>query len=300
MSLQKTARSACSRKVHCVSKKYLDDPFVAFFAKDDTIVNSPLMNRGTWLRTTAIEQCVLSFFEQCNSVPIQVISYGAGVDTLFFRLKKDHPSVLLEKYVEIDFADLVEEKRKVIEKNTIFQQYVTDDVYQLFSSDLRQPKEVIGQLKKHIKPNVPTIILAEMVFVYIEESITSELLKLSLDDLLNGGKPVEFISYDSMQPNDRFGEMMVENLSNIGAELKGIHSLPDPPSHEKRALSIGFEHAKCVSMKKLYLSVPQSVTTHLNKLEMIDDWDEWNLVHDHYCFLIATTKIDVPKIFSAP
>lgn len=91
MALQRTAYEACSRKVHCVKKKYFDDPFVTFFVTDLTMVNSPLMNRGTWLRTKAIEHCVLTFAASSPSTPIQIISFGAGVDTLYFRLVKDHP-----------------------------------------------------------------------------------------------------------------------------------------------------------------------------------------------------------------
>ncbi|XP_050340470.1 LOW QUALITY PROTEIN: uncharacterized protein LOC126766804 [Bactrocera neohumeralis] len=299
MALQKTAHDACSRKVHCVGKKYLDDPFVSFFARDSTIVNSPLMNRGTWLRTTAIEKSVQSFAELAKGAPIQIISFGAGVDTLYFRLKKDRKAeVLLSKYVELDFPDLVAEKERVVKSNDIFQEYLGDE-YALLPCDLRQPSEVCKLLKEHVKPGVPTILIAEMVFVYIEESITTDLLRHTLSDVLGGpSTSVELITYDAMQPNDRFGQMMLENLSGIGVHLKGILDLPTAADHEKRALDVGFAQVKCRSMKQLYLTVPRDTMMWLNKLEMIDDWDEWNLVHEHYCFLVATTTINpVPVIF---
>lgn len=300
MALQKTAHDACSRKVHCVAKKYLDDPFVSFFARDTTIVNSPLMNRGTWLRTKAIEKSVQSFAAAAGGVPIQIISFGAGVDTLYFRLKKDHGAdVSLSKYVELDLPDLVAEKERIIKRNAIFHEYQGED-YTLLPCDLRQPSSVCALLKEHVKPGIPTIILAEMVFVYIEETITTELLKLTVNDVLGGTScSIELITYDAMQPNDRFGQMMIENLSSIGVHLKGIRDLPTPADHEKRALDVGFATAKCKSMKQLYLTVPRDTMMWLNKLEMIDDWDEWNLVHEHYCFLVATTVLNpIPAIFT--
>lgn len=301
MALQKTAHDACSRKVHCVAKKYLEDPFVSFFAKDTTIVNSPLMNRGTWLRAQAIEKSIQSFAEAANGTPIQIISFGAGVDTLYFRLKKDHKaSVSICKYVELDLADLVAEKDHIIKRNGVFQEYLGDD-YVLLPCDLRQPSDVCALLREHVKPGVPTAILAEMVFVYIEASLTTELLRQTIATVLGGpSTSIELITYDAMQPSDRFGQMMVENLNSIGVQLKGISDLPTQADHEKRALSVGFARAKCWSMRQLYLTVPRDTVMWLNKREMIDDWDEWNLVHDHYCFLVATTQLDpIPAIFSA-
>ncbi|EPY25957.1 hypothetical protein STCU_06392 [Strigomonas culicis] len=140
-----------------------------------------------------------------------------------------------------------------------------------------------------------------MVFVYIEASITTELLRQTLENVLEGDRtPVEFISYDAMQPSDRFGQMMVDNLDAIGASLKGIHDLPTTEAHEARAKEVGFSHVKAFSMKKLYLLVPTEQQRWMNKLEMIDDWDEWNLVHEHYCFVIATTaNVELPQIFES-
>lgn len=299
MALQKTAHDACSRKVHCVTKKYLDDPFVQFFARDNTVVNSPLMNRGTWLRTKGIEQSVHAFATAHNGQPIQIISFGAGVDTLYFRLKRGAPDVNLAKYVELDLADLVAQKQRIIQRNPIFKEH-TGEEYALLPCNLLQPEDVMALLKQHVAPGVPTILLAEMVFVYIEEPITTKLLHRTVNEVLGGPTTsIELITYDAMLPNDRFGKMMIENLGHIGVEFKGIASLPTPADHEKRALSVGFAYVKCCSMKQLYLTVPRATMMALNKLEMIDDWDEWNLVHEHYCFLVATTVLSpIPAIFA--
>ncbi|CCW67124.1 unnamed protein product [Phytomonas sp. Hart1] len=297
MALQRTAQDACSRKVHCVDKKYLDDPFVHFFARDTTIVNSPLMNRGTWLRTTAIERCVKNFSESVNGEPIQIISFGAGVDTLYFRLKSQI-DVKISAYVELDFQDLVEEKRAIIKQTPLLSRYI-DSQYHLMDCDLRAPDDVIKLLKKCVKADIPTILLGEMVFVYIEASIVTELLRQTLHDVLGAATPVELITYDAMQPNDRFGQMMIENLSRSEIYLKSIADFPTPAHHEKRWREIGFKSVKAMSMRHLYLTVPKDTMGWLSKLEMVDDWDEWNLVHDHYCFVVAHTKENNElKIFS--
>ena len=270
MALQRTAHDACSRKIHCVRKNYLDDPFVGFFARDETIVNSPLMNRGTWLRTTAIENCVKGFAATAGQ-PIQVINFGAGMDTLYFRLKKANPDEL---------SSLVQSQ------------------YVLQSCNLYDAKGVAEGLKQHLRSGVPTIMLAEMVFVYIEGSVTTELLKIVMADVIGTETNTMLVTYDAIQPFDRFGKVMVENLQQFGAEFKGIADFPTPEAHAQRCRDLGFKTVKALTMKNLYLSVPRNLQIGLNKLEMIDDWEEWNLMHEHYCFVVASTEdAPLPKFF---
>lgn len=299
MALQKTAHDACSRKIHCVKKGYFEDPFVEYFAKDRTIINSPLMNRGTWLRTTAIENCVLAFSERCGGTPIQVISFGAGVDTLYFRLRKYHPSLQLERFIEFDFPDLVLEKNKIIATHSPLSSLV-EASYRLLAVDLRESDSVIDALQKNAVPKIPTIILAEMVFVYIEEPLTTKLLSRTINDFLGGVQtPILLITYDAIMAHDRFGQMMRESLLRIGVELKGIEGLPTVEAHEKRCRDVGFRSVKALSMRELYLTVPKSLQQKFHRLEMVDDWDEWNLMHDHYCFLVGSTEeCEILPVFS--
>lgn len=296
MALQRTAHDACSRKVHCVRKNYLDDPFVGFFARDETIVNSPLMNRGTWLRTTAIENCVKGFAATAGQ-PIQVINFGAGMDTLYFRLKKANPDFPVAKFVELDFADLVAEKERIIRRHHELSSLVQSQ-YVLQSCNLYDAKGVAEGLKQHLRSGVPTIMLAEMVFVYIEGSVTTELLKMVMADVIGTETNTMLVTYDAIQPFDRFGKVMVENLQQFGAEFKGIADFPTPEAHAQRCRDLGFKTVKALTMKNLYLSVPRNLQIGLNKLEMIDDWEEWNLMHEHYCFVVASTEdAPLPKFF---
>lgn len=296
MALQETAHDACSRKIHCVTKKYLDDPFVSFFAKDNTIVNSPLMNRGTWLRTTAIENCVRGFAATAGH-PIQIISFGAGMDTLYFRLKHADPTFPLAKYVELDFADLVAEKQRKIAQHEPLRSLVSPE-YALLPCDLYDIKGVTDTLKHHLSSGVPTVMIAEMVFVYIEAKVTTELLRATMTDVIGMDNNIMLITYDAIRPFDRFGQVMVESLQNFGAQFKGIKDLPTPEAHAQRCKDLGFKTISSLSMKSLYLGVPRDIQIRLNKLEMIDDWDEWNLMHDHYGFVVASTlEGDLPRLF---
>lgn len=296
MALQQTAHDACSRKVHCVRKGYLDDPFVSCFAKDHTIVNSPLMNRGTWLRTTAFENCVRGFAATAGQ-PIQVINFGAGMDTLYFRLKRSDPQFPVERFVELDFADLVADKERIIRRHSELNTLVGSQ-YALVPCNLYDAAAVAESLKAHLRSGTPTIMIAEMVFVYIKGSVTTSLLRTVMHDVIGPNAKCMLVTYDAIQPFDRFGQVMVENLQHFGAEFKGIADFPTPEAHAQRCTELGFKTVKAATMKSLYLSVPRQIQIRLNKLEMIDDWEEWNLMHEHYCFVVASSDdAPLPKLF---
>lgn len=304
MALQQTAHDACSRRVHCVAKGYLDDPFVRLFARDSTIVNSPLMNRGSWLRSMAFENMVYRFSQAHNAAPIQVVSLGAGVDTLFFRLKR-RGDVAIAKFIEIDLPDLIEEKRGIIQRHPELHALCREDenAYHAVPGDLTDAHAVAQVLRSLVDASTPTLLIAECVFVYIPAEAAENLLSTLLQSLFTGD--VMLVNYDVIEPNDRFGSMMIENLRERGIHLVGIVGAPNLASHIERAKRLGFHSIRAMSMKGLYLTVPKETQITLNKLEMIDDWDEWNLVHEHYAFVVAWrggdgTSASIPPVFIAP
>lgn len=300
MALQQTAHDACSRRVHCVAKGYLDDPYVAFFVKDSTIVNSPLMNRGSWLRATAFENMVYRFSAIHQGAPIQVVSLGAGVDTLYFRLKRAN-KVAVAKYVEIDLPDLILEKSTVVRSANELAA-LADDSYVLAPIDLQDTEGVMNHLSQVLNPSLPTLLIAECVFVYIDSPFIESLLHRMLTELFTGD--VMLVNYDVIEPRDRFGTMMAANLKERGIVLHGIDGAPTLAAHAERSKRVGFTSCRAVSMRTLYLGVPKATQLKLNKIEMIDDWDEWNLVHDHYAFVISWKGGDgtgscIPPVFIA-
>lgn len=323
LALQQTAHDACSRRVHCVAKHYLDDPYVHHFARDNTLVNSPLMNRGSWLRAMAFENAVRRFYHSMvvpqhadpSTAPvIQVISFGSGVDTLCFRLmsKKSpldasHP-LRIASFVEIDLPELVDEKRTIIQRTPeLLQLTAVNDVvgsYHLEAGDLENAAAIVSILQRTVQPNIPTIILAECVFAYLKSEAVDELLENVVAGFFNGNDMVALASYDAIEPNDRFGTMMAENLKERGIVMRGIRGCPSVASHVERCQRHGLKSCKGVSMKALYLTVPKTLQVKLNQLEMIDDWDEWDLVHNHYCFIFGWkggdgTAASIPAIFVA-
>lgn len=303
IAVQNTARDACSRKIHAVSKGYYEDPFVAYFATDHTLVNSPLMNRGHWLRVKAVEHALVNFAKMHSGGPINVVSLGAGMDTLYFRWSRNKKlcgsaEFAISKFLEVDLGPIVAEKRSAIHRAAELKELAESGVYTLAECDMSDTRAAAQLVATALTDaTLPTFLLAECVFVYLDADTSSALLTTLLKGPLAQSKDVSIFSYDAMCPNDRFGAMMLHNLSELGIDMKGMRGLPSIEAHVERYKKVGFKTAKGKTMKALYLSVPREQQLALNKIEMIDDWDEWNLIHEHYCVVCASTTDEIPEIF---
>jgi hypothetical protein len=376
LTLRETAIDAASRKEHAVNKGYFVDPFLEAFTGDNTYINSPLMNRGYWLRVKAVENAVNRFLEMFPEDPIQIISVGAGYDTLYFRWaaaacsKRDATPgtasgssfhmptcpnfgdfARLHRFVEIDHADVIRGKRDIILKQAGMndlahlksdQEVATSEeqrrgsnsehIYRLVECDLTDTAALVDALLNParaaqscilpedrqnesghacIDPTMPTLILAECVLVYMSGKDSTKLLETFLTKVFplttttsqtnnNADSatisttsvgatttPVLLLSYDAVNPDDRFGKVMVETLLRRGIPLSGIAELKTPAAHEARAKAVGFNCVRSQTMKKLHESVSLEDRKHLDALERIDDWEEWDLLHEHYALTFA-------------
>jgi len=111
-----TAGDAVRCKWSMVEKGYMKDGFVCnFIPLRRPRRASPLINRGTYARTKVIEIVVKQFLTSTlqTKLPKQILSLGAGSDTLFWRLQE---SDLAPKggFYEVDFAQTTRRKRRLI------------------------------------------------------------------------------------------------------------------------------------------------------------------------------------------
>ncbi|MCJ1310655.1 carboxy methyl transferase for protein phosphatase 2A [Agyrium rufum] len=103
--IQETDQDASVSRLSAVQVGYLHDPFADCFVGSGSGTPQrrfPIINRGTYVRTTAIDQLVDNFLSSDLTTRKQIISLGAGSDTRFFRLasRSVPPDVL---YHELDF-----------------------------------------------------------------------------------------------------------------------------------------------------------------------------------------------------
>jgi O-methyltransferase involved in polyketide biosynthesis len=146
---------------------YFKDPFSLYFCPRSAISckKQPLTNLGTWLRTAFLDEAVCEFLAKHGQSKCQVINLGAGYDTRFFRLlenihrQKDSSFAVL--WYEIDYAYVLREKKRILEKNNISTRlpiFLPLDLNALDS---------LNDASCCFDKTIPTLVLAECIFTYL-------------------------------------------------------------------------------------------------------------------------------------
>jgi tRNA wybutosine-synthesizing protein 4 len=274
---------------------------------------------GYYSRFAALRKLLLDFIKQTStSSKRQIIVLGAGFDTTFFQLTAE--GTLLERtngdttstlYLELDFQDVTQRKSAaiqhipallqtlqgkidIIEENDNPQAAVQIDCehgevlssrYSLLPADLRETDQVEAALARAgINYSVPTFILAECVLVYMHPQQSDNLLRLLGQNFSKSAAAM--VLYEQVNPGDAFGRQMMMNLSARGCPLLGIMSSVE--AHKERFLKAGWGRAEVKTMNEIYKSCldPNDVR-RIQKLEIFDEFEEWNLIQDHYCIAVG-------------
>ena len=243
-----TNADACVKKAACVAKGYWEDPFVGLFAKGrhpHDAPNSPLINRGYWARVSAIWTVVTNFLRAFGGRGPQVLSIGAGWDTLYFRLRSQglvpHSCV----WVEVDFPEVTRRKCEVLAKHADLQRLlprpedlrcsateVVSPAYSVLAADLREAGPLVQRLREAagLRGSRPVLLVSECVLVYMAPAESDALLRA-----VAGAFPdLTVVAYEAVGPDDAFGRMMVSNLEARGCPFRGIHAYPSIAAQEVR------------------------------------------------------------------
>jgi tRNA wybutosine-synthesizing protein 4 len=150
----------------------------------------------------------------------------------------------------------------------------------LLNADLRHSDAVQSALlDAGVDMSLPTFILTECVLVYIEKKHVLSLMSMLSSQLQNA----LWISYDMVHPNDAFGRTMLSNLTNAGHKIPGFIEYPNLESQVQRYLESGWEMARSCTMLRGYLDIiSEEEKTRLSGLEIFDEFEEWELIMNHY------------------
>jgi O-methyltransferase involved in polyketide biosynthesis len=315
-AIVKTAEDAARGKLGAVSRGYFADPFAALFAPSSRAGDTPLpvINRGNFARVEAVERVVRSFLEGENG-PKQVVSLGAGKDTLYFRLlaRGEETSSLLG-FFEVDLPSVVKSKLAILRRSPELSGVLDESTplseggasfplrkYHLLSADLREPAKVIRTLKaagvRVCDTNVSTLILVECVLVYLPVPSSSALLQ----ELSNSFPRSTIVNYEMIKPDDAFGRVMISNLRSRGCELPGCFAFPSLASQAERFRAAGWQSVSAKDMLDVYENVlDRSKVAAAEKCEALDEVEEWQLIMRHYAFVVAAKNPGMPTNFLLP
>ncbi|XP_073415382.1 leucine carboxyl methyltransferase 1 [Dendrobates tinctorius] len=288
--------SICKR--FAVSVGYWKDPYIQYFVRQAKERKAPEINRGYYARVQGVNQLLNAFLKKMEC-RCQIISLGAGLDTTFWRLKDEN--ILPTKYFEIDFPSIVARKlynikskpplsKPIMESHSgesllIDSHSLDSSHYSIIGADLRHLKDLEDKLKKFgMDPQLPTLLVAECVLVYMTPEQSGSLLKWAA-----GTFPTAmFINYEQVNMADRFGQIMVENLQRRQCNLAGVEACRSLQSQIERLLSNGWEAADAWDMIKVYASLPRADLMRIEKLEFLDEKELLEQLLLHYCISWAT------------
>jgi O-methyltransferase involved in polyketide biosynthesis len=306
--------TALEARINASKAGLLRDPFsIHLFPKNKPLLRQmPIINRGTYVRTAAIDLLIYSFLAQDKSEKKQIISLGAGSDPRYFRLVADDPTLKL-KYFEFDLPENAMSKARAImespelkevwfkhlkEMQDDFENIKWDekslvskslgihalDIRKLASSDAGDEK-VVEEAFQDVEAGVPTVILSECCLCYLEPAAASKILETITTKLLSPTTPCGVIIYEPILPNDVFGKRMTTNLLSRNITMPTLESYPSLSSQRLRLKDTGFVSIQgagdCNFIWKSWISNEEK--DRVNRCEMLDEVEEWDLLAGHYC-----------------
>ena len=225
---------------------------------------------GTYLRTASIDKFLS---EQLSNGPVQIVSFGAGFDTRFYRFEDN---ANLKAYFEIDFDHIVKEKARMIAKHSLKSPL-------LIGADLEKEFETVVEprVKSALDPSIHTLIIMECILMYLNDEACSKMLT-SLRSLFKSSK---LLVFDPVFVGDRFGQVMESNLAQRGLSSQIFRKYPTIDAQAARFKALGWKPESVQSMSDL--AKDEDFATTLREKSPLDEYEEWNLLTLHYYLLVA-------------
>ena len=293
--VQSTSFDALRTKISCVINHYYDDPFILDMEPGVSHKKFlPLINRGTYCRVYVINNTLnqiitnhkkLMESKKITDSKINIIILGSGFDTTFFNLiLKGNTNIEVYEY---DYKKIIDKKIEKIKKsNTLNQIYEENkSKYHLLPIDITKNKDFKTSLENiNNNDNDLTIVICECLLVYINRDTTIQMLS----NICNVFKNVYLLEYDLIEPNDPFGKEMVQNLKKRNIKLKGFEEVQNLQDQIDRLKESKFDYVYAIDMLEVYFKLlPLEERKRIEKLELMDEFEEFNLLQKHACFCYA-------------
>uniref|UniRef100_A0A8C0G6Q3 tRNA wybutosine-synthesizing protein 4 n=1 Tax=Chelonoidis abingdonii TaxID=106734 RepID=A0A8C0G6Q3_CHEAB len=294
-SIQGTNDSSIVSKCSTAALGYIHDGFLQYFVTK-RCRRAPLIHWGYYVRARAVDHCVQEFLRQSQGHPRrQILSFGAGFDSLYFRLKAVDLLSCTVVY-EVDFPSVTSRKAALIKgtkdlamvvggvgRRESAMSFAVED-YKLLGVDLSDLSMLEQALKEAgLDPEVPTMLLAEVVLTYMEISRSDALIQWAAQHF----SCAQFVVYEQMHPEDPFGRIMQQHFSRLNSVLHTLAQYPNCEAQRRRFLQRGWAKCSVIDMNEFYASfIPEDERRRVQALEPFDEYEEWHLKCSHY-FILA-------------
>lgn len=186
--------------------------------------------------------------------------------------------------------------------------------YHLIGHDLREPPsklfDILALPQHGYDRTVPTLFILECVTMYLPDDASRELMQYLSDSVQPSTSDsfVALVSYDPIPGNDRFGEVMIQNLNKAGiAGKKGQQHSRELNNNEEKPQMLSLETTRTLSdqlTKLTQCGFDTAVGCHMMdaydhgvismedrrraaRCEMLDELEEFVLLMKHYCLVVG-------------
>ncbi|KAI1268965.1 leucine carboxyl methyltransferase [Xylariaceae sp. FL1019] len=299
--IQGTDTDASVSRMSAVDLEYIQDRYAQYFVPTsgtgDHVRRLPIINRGTYTRTMAIDRLVDIFLDATEGRTRQIISLGAGTDTRVFRLfSKAKRSKLV--YHELDFPAITDRKLRLIGSVPILRQIIppsnvaaesrhwrgdklpNENQYWGHCLDLRELVKTDFTHLEGVQTTVPTLLISECCLCYLETSEATSIIKYFTDRISS----LALVLYEPVHPDDPFGQQMVSNLAARHIRMPTLQHYRDTEQQKSRLRRSGFDSACSSTIEDVWKNwIPTEEKERLDALEGLDEVEEWDLLARHYC-----------------
>ncbi|OAA61493.1 Leucine carboxyl methyltransferase superfamily [Cordyceps fumosorosea ARSEF 2679] len=305
-TIQGTDTDAAVSRLSAVEVGYLEDPYAAFFVSrlgGPPQRRFPIINRGTYTRTSALDRLIRSFLspspteDASTGSERQIVSLGAGTDTRPFRLfaRASHPRLT---YHELDFDVTSRRKLQTVQGNPPLSRILANaspksattwaaqpaqgaGAYYCHGLDLRDLDTGITEPLDGLRTDVPTLVLSECCLCYLKVEEAERVLRYFTSRIAAG---VAVVLYEPVHLDDAFGKTMVSNLAARSIQMPGMDRYRNASDQIQRLREAGFgAAAECKSVESIWESwIDTAEKERVDQLEGLDEVEEWKLLAGHY------------------
>lgn len=299
-----TNNDACQCKFYAIQRGYWRDPYLKYFLSSTSQERrTPEISLGYYVRVHGLRQLIDKFL-RLTSGQCQILNLGCGYDTTIFYLL-DQSELSFEHFVDLDFPEITEMKSNKIrripplrerlpaeEKSWKIPSGFHSSRYTILPVDLRDRSELNAQLQLLIDRRIldvrrATLIINECVLIYMSDEHSLDLLNYFSSKFSSASLVLNF---EQINMNDRFGEIMLQNLKQRSCHLIGLNACQSKESQLERYRRANFTSMQCVTLNEFYHRYLDR--KEKERIEAIDGGlDEKELLEqlfEHYCFSWAS------------
>jgi [phosphatase 2A protein]-leucine-carboxy methyltransferase len=299
-----TNNDACLCKLYAIERGYWMDPYLKLFAGAGHLDRrTPEISIGYYVRVHGLRYLIEKFIRLTNN-RCQIINLGCGFDTTVFYLL-DNDSLRFHHFLDIDFDEITETKAYKIRRSSILNRYFSSDnsslkipcgfhssMYTILPVDLRDTAQLDSQLKRLHQHGIidfdrPTLCLTECVLIYMSNEHSLNLLSYLSSTFASC---CLFVNFEQINMNDRFGQIMCDNLKQRSCHLIGMNSCQSKTSQCERYIQANLPYTHCITLNEFY-------ENYLNRCERqriesidggLDEKELLKQLFEHYCFSWAS------------